>query len=683
MRTFFPAGLLAEATILLALFMAVSVSRLYAQENPSVDSTEIFPPVDSTVAVGDSTVATDSLERRLPVSEEVASLPPVVFSGTSRLYGQLANRQGSFQETPEDFARLELAPSLAFYGAPFTLNVLLSTEQASVRQNINSISIDFDYSRLQGVLMQRAIEKIEEIEAVKQLAETEGGIGRLRDSLGSVADEKIRQLEEVKEYADLDKLREKAITESVDQLDKLGIISGAEKIFMNFPSLSFGVTYPNYTALTLSGVPVTGANIEWNPGNLYLAVAGGQTQRAIRLSSLALDSVRIDPAFKRNLYAARVGFGRKSGGHFYLTGIYTRDDEGSIPLDTNGRKVTPTANYVVGMEVNMPLFDDYFLLQGEAVGSLLTGDLEASDLAGKDLQDVPSFLVDALDPKISSVVDYAFNVRSTLRIPETDSRIFGSIRLVGPAFHSLGVPALRSDQLRYDARIEQKLWRRQILVTGFVRREKDNVFPWKTSTTTISAFGIGLGLNIRRLPYLRLEFAPYTQRYTNTLDTTDIVNQTSTLSATTGYSYLVAGTNASTTLMYSAQNTTTFQGLADYRVGTFSALQSVALEIPLEIQAGVNLSTLSTGGDSSNSITSFDFGASYRAWDVWTTAAGLTLADQAGQGNNLGFYLITSLPIKSYGTVELRAERNVYKSFTIVESSFNEFLLTMTYTTLW
>jgi hypothetical protein len=604
-----------------------------------------------------------------------------IFSGSASVYGQHANRQGSYQQTPADFVRTELAPTFSFYNVPFTVNVLLSTEQSSVRQNINSISLDFNYHKLEGMLMERAYNKVSEIEELKQLSDAAGDVDRLRDSLATLGEEKLRDLDRLKDYADIEKLKDQALSQSLDKLDELGLVSASEKFFANFPAFGVGVTYPNYSQLTLDQVPVTGGNIEWNPGKFYIALAGGKTQRAISVpsSTLFTDSVVADPAYTRTLFAGRIGYGKKDGGHVILTGLYAKDDESSLPIDSAGAPLRPRSNYVLGIDATIPIVEDYVLVQGEAAGSMLTGDISAADI---NQNDIPDWIRKTFDPNISSLLDYAFMIRATIRVPESDTRITGSYRQVGPVFFSLGVPALRNDNLRWDARVEQKFDQRRITATLFARRDADGIVPnFKTAPSSVQSYGVGLGLNFPHYPYLRVEYSPYQQHYTS--GDLAIENTTSLLSATSGYYYRIGSLNASTTLIYSSQNSSTYLGLSDYGVSTITASQSLAFDIPLALGASLSTSQLRAAGDTSTRILSLDLSGSYTAFNIWSSSAGFTLADQGDAGNNVGFFVGSSIAIDRYGVFELRAEKNVYRNLLQNLSNFNEFLLTASFTSTW
>ncbi len=620
-------------------------------------------------------------------ASDATATRPFAFSGSAQLYGQIANRRGTFQQTPDDFLRLDVSPTLSVYNVPFTFHGFFSTEQRTYRQNMNGVSFDLDYHKLEGILLERVYNRLSEYDEVRGAAEAAGSIEHLRDSLEGIGAEKLEEINRLKEYADLDKLKDRAISTGLDKLDELGLVSGAEKFFANFPALGVGVTYPNYSTLTLSGVPVNGFNIEWNPGQFYVAAAYGKTQRAISVPgaignvSGVIDSVLIDPSYTRTLYAARIGVGRKEGGHAFLTGMYSKDDQSSLPVDTVLAPLTPKSNYVIGLDVNVPLVEDYLNVEGEVAGSMLTGDISAADLKSND---IPEFIRTTFDPNISSLIDFAFAAKSTLRIAETDSRLTASIRKVGPVYFSLGAPVLRNDNLRWEGRIEQRLLRGQISATAYYKQDEDNLSPGLKSTlATVTSFGVGLGLNFKGLPYLRAEYAPYQQRYTNVGDAAEVLNKTTMLNLSSGYYYKVAGLDASTTAGYTSLQSNTFQGLSDYGVSTLTLGQTVRFTVPLSLGAIVTQSRLTTAGDTSQTIVSLDLNAAYTAFGIWTNAAGFTVADQSGTDSNLGFFLSSSIPVWDAGFFEVRAEKNVYKNLLVNTANFDEFLMTATFSVNW
>jgi hypothetical protein len=671
--------------IIIALTIAVvaHITPVIAQD---ADTTR---PTDASSA--------DTTLRDLPLRE---SLVPVRFSGDSRLVGQLADRQGLFQELPDDYVRFELTPTLSVYDVPFSAHILLSTEQNERRQSINSVVFGLDFRQLQSSLLGRAYDKVSELRTIKE-SQALAGVEHVRDSLTRLGEEGLRDLERVKNLTSYEKLRERAFSESSSLLQELGVLSSTEKFFMNFPSLEFGVTYPRYTPLTLTSVPVTGANIEFNPGDFYIAFAGGSSQRQrtgeeirrfyTRTTLPELADTVIAPTYNRTLYGGRLGYGKKDGSHFFVTTMWARDDENDPPVDSVmsdslGIPFAAKSNFVFGMDAAVAFAEDMIRFEGEINGSVVNGDVTTP---GFKNDDIPEFLIDIVDPTISSSIDYAYTLRTVVNIADVGTKLSGAVRMIGPGYQSFGAPNLRNDLFRYDLRFEQRLLNRQISFTSFYRHDRDNliggedsVVQLKPATTEITAYGIGVGLSFRKYPYLRLNWAPYHQ--TNDLSGERAVdNTTQTFSAITGYSFRTGSLTNSANLSYTLQNSETSSLAADYGVGALAFNYTAIFEFPLTLSAGIGLSNLTSGSDSTANILSFDLGGSVVAFDIWESSLGITVSTQSDVDSRFGFYLGSTLALWDYGFLDLRAEKNTYQNSFFFADQFEEFVLRTTLSTRW
>ncbi|MCC7439703.1 MAG: hypothetical protein IT211_14550 [Armatimonadetes bacterium] len=607
----------------------------------------------------------------------VPGAPIFRFSGTSMANGESANRQGTGSEIPQRYARWEVTPTISLFGLPFGTHLMLSTEQDLTRQNINSLNMGFSLSaqQLQEQLKQRVYEQVESLMQNEDVAEVEGTISTiegltdpeaLKDSVKKLVP--AEAYDTYAKYKRLEKLQDldgDEILSRSRELDAFGLISGAEKFMLNFPTLGVGVNYPEYTQLSLSGVPVNGVNIEFTPGKFYLALTGGKTQ-----SEVVYDTAgQAQEAFHRELYAGRIGFGRKTGAHFYATVMYAADDPNPLVLD-EFNTLTPKSNYVVGFETRIPLIPNYWTLDAEVLGSMLTGDRESARLQNSD---IPTFITELVDPTISSFVDYALKGNMAVMIPESGTRLQAEAVRIGPGFQSLGAPNLRTDLFRYEGKAEQGIWRRQITVAGSFKQETDNLIEWKSATTTITAYGVGLGLNIRGIPYLRLNYNPYTQqselsndslRATSFGDSQRVENRTGMWNATTGYNYTVAEISMNTNLSYSHQETRTRFGDGDNTANNYNFSQSFGFLFPLSLSASVGLNDqeMAFGGTPIiTKTTTIEASGSYTLFDVWQSTLGVALATQKDTDDKTGFYLSTSFPVWVLGTMEIRAEKNIYK----------------------
>jgi len=443
---------------------------------------------------------------------------------------------------------------------------------------------------------------------------------------------------------------------------------GGEKFFMGIRSLGVGTNYPSYSEYTLGGVPVTGVNIEINPGIFYAAFTAGANQRGI-------DNL----SYSRSLYAGRIGLGKKEGTHLYFTGLYAKDDEGSIKLDPANNTLTPKANYVFGTEAKLNLFGDKLSLQGEGALAVLTRDTRDPELEHKS---IPGWVKNIVDPRISTSFDYSYSGKLAFNNDASATRISLGLKMVGPGYTSLGVPNLRTDQFGYEAKFDQRFFERRVTVGTFYKRYNDNLIQWKRSTTTTTAYGVNLGFNFPRIPFLRLSYSPYSQKNDDLNPLRKVDNTTSVYSIMTGYSYRLGNLNSSTSFTFSRQETKTVSGIGDYRTNSFMVTEAISLNIPLSFTASWGLiQTTSALGDSR--INNLDLGANAQVIDGWSIMGGVNLAIEEGRNRRTGFYVSSNVsPFQGIG-IDIRADRNIYTEQQGALGDYREFIFSATLTARW
>ena len=530
------------------------------------------------------------------------SFSPIKFSGSSRMYGQFSNRQGTNQQVPANYWRWDLNSTLSVYGLPVSMNLFLSSEQSSQRQNMNGMHIYFNPQQF---------------------------------------------------------LREKAMNKF-------------SKVLSWFSKIGIGRTYPRYSLLTLNGVSVTGVNVEFTPGIIYFAVTAGKTQKAISGSEI------IKSTYERNLFATRFGLGKKRSTHLHFTFLHARDNEKSLSNDTTG--AAPKENYLVGTDVNIFLFKRRFNLQGELVASMLTRDINSAEVRKEDLKQVPSWMISSFKPKISSSVDYAYSVKSYLNL--TNTRLSGAVKMIGPGFYSFGVPYLRNDELTYEARIRQNLCKRKISVGSYLRRSRDNLIPWKRTTTISSAYGINLSFRFAKLPYFQLNYAPYFQNNDMEVDSLKTDNKTSLFSVATGYTHKLGDITSSTNFFFSSQHNKTHTDISNYSIQNYSLNESVSFQFPLTLMASLSLYNSNYSRQNSK-IISYDLSGAYAAFKKWRNTFGLRLTNQKKENNKTGFYLMSSFPIRKFGDLNIHAEQNFFRDRGESTKNYDEFVLRVSIVKRW
>jgi hypothetical protein len=636
-------------------------------------------------------------------SDGKTSVIPIALTGNARMEYHDASRMSSFSEIPEKYFNADLNPGIKLYGLPFSANILYSTNQNPNQQNINSFNLNFDFESMRQGLALRLQNAVAEIESAKSLkaddinkirslspAELDSAKALNTDELSNLRNSSEAEIEMAKSLKaeKLNKIRnltpdelESAKSFNADELSNLrnpknltdnlqryASITGPEKLFMSIRSLGIGTNYPSYSEYTLSGVPVTGVNIEINPGIFYAAFTGSTNQRGIDSTS-----------YSRNLYAGRIGLGKKEGTHLYFTGLYAKDDEGSIKLDSANYTLTPKSNYVFGTEAKLNLFSDKLTLEGEGALAVLTRDTRDPELESKS---IPDWLKKLVDPRISTSFDYSYSGKLMFNNDASATRLSLGIKMVGPGYTSLGVPNLRTDQFGYEAKLDQRFFERRVSVGTFFNRYNDNLIKWKQSTTTTTACGVNLGFNFPRIPFLRLSYSPYFQKNDDLNPLSKVDNTTSVYSVMTGYSYRLCNLNSSTSVTFFGQETKTASGISDCRTNSFMVTDAVSLNIPLSFTASWGLIQSSYGlGDSR--INNIDLGANAQVTDGWSIMAGVNSAAEEDRNRKTGFYVSSSIsPFKGIG-IDLRAEQNVYSEQQVAFGDYHEFLFSANLKAQW
>ncbi|MBN2537245.1 hypothetical protein JXB37_03100 [candidate division WOR-3 bacterium] len=393
-------------------------------------------------------------------------------------------------------------------------------------------------------------------------------------------------------------------------------------------AIEVGTCYPAWSPLTLSGEPLTGGLVEINPWAVYLAAAAGRTRRAVEYSDTT------DAAFERMLYAGKFGVGRKEGSHFFLTGLYARDDSGSIdvPLvawDTtifNGdtivdslEAITPEENYLVGAELNLDLFDGAFALEGEAAVSQHTRDTR---MEVEEWDWLPEWARNTLKPRLSTSVDFAWAARPVLTV--LDTRVWGEVEFVGPGYTSLGATGLRRDNFSYGGGIGRDFFDRQLSLAMSLTRERDNNLSSEDSlgneltpvgaTTVFTSWAFDLGCFLRDLPWLQISYGPYVET------SESLSGRSRVLSASAGHDFLTGSVSQSPGVSFSYQDFSSTGGQDDYTAWDVGLSHSVGFPFPLTVSAGAGLANTTNAADTlgAGTTTYFELAPGYTLFNAWS-----------------------------------------------------------------
>jgi hypothetical protein len=603
-----------------------------------------------------------------PEGAGIVSSSLIQFNGNTRLWGQSSNRQGLYQSMPPSFLRWDLSSILSIYGIPISINALVTSEQKYTDQKINYFSIGLSQADLQQQIRLRLAQKISELQELAQ-QKVQQGIEALTDSLRAYSPEKLKdllQIDNIDKLRELQNLKPSDLERRMREVVNMGITTASAGIASLFPTLALGTTFPQYSSLTLGGIPVTGVDVEFTPGPFYFAFTTGAVLEASPgLGSLT--SLMTRSAFDRRITAGRFGLGSKDDTHLYFTGLFGKDDAGSLNRDSIDERITPKANTVLGSEGQLLLFDDRLSLRGEGAISLMTDDVEGAELSDSG---IPSWVQKLFKPNITSSYDYAFSFQGAFALSDKGTTVSALVTRVGPGYTSMGAPYLRKDILRYEGKLEQKLFERQASVSAYYRRDKDNLIPWKQSQTTVSALGLQMALNFRNLPYLRFSYAPLSQQNQSIADSLKVENSISILSAMSGYTFRTdGGLVSSTNVSFISQSGKTETAGGDYSNNNLMINQVIGFDFPLSfsVMGGLTTTRIDT---TTTRLVNIDFSGTYTALEVWQNTFGVSFTRDAVK--RTCFFFNSSVPLGQIATLTAAFEKTAFDDPGIPANNYNE-----------
>lgn len=416
--------------------------------------------------------------------------------------------------------------------------------------------------------------------------------------------------------------------------------------------IEIGTCSPQFTPLTLTGIPVTGGAFEMNPWILYMAGAGGRIQRGVEASDSTV------AAYERTLYAGRFGFGKKKGTHLYFTFLHAGDDTSSInpymlPLPGDSDTVdvlVPQENYVGGVELQLS-FGEHVTILSEVAASQHTRDTRMPELV---LPDAPDWALDFFNPRMSSSFDYAIAVKPVITLQST--KLWGGWKMIGPGYKSFGVPRLRNDNLAIEIGIQQVLFNNGLSVSASYKNEHDNLIDNKASTTYFSSYAFIVGFNFLNIPYVQAMYSPVYQSN----DALGIENKDDVLSVSTGYNFQLGGLYHSPVVSWQHQKHAEQVSQNDYTSNSFSFAENASFAIPLNITAGIGV-TNADYDTTQTRILTMDFGVSYTFFSRWTNTVGYGHTTERDRGNRHAIRFNSSVPLWWLGNANLLLERNFFR----------------------
>ena len=560
---------------------------------------------------------------RYAFSQENSS--DIQFHGRNILTGQYSNDQGLHSEVPKDFLRNDLRMTLSVNGLPIATNFFITTEQRDYKQSINNIRFYIDLNTLK-----RNRSRIK--------AKKEGN----RKGLGML------------------------------------------NFFSNFSTIEVGKVRPNYGELTLQGVSLSGVNIEFTNKIVYAAFATGRLRRA----GQGLDIY--DTTYKRKLMFGKLGFGEKHRTHLYFTYMHIEDEtQGPVmvvdTLNDSTLRSRPKSNTVFGSEFRLSFIRNKWVIDGEIGISFLTRDTENPfeyDYDSTILENIPDFMINIVDPNVTTSFDIAYGVSTKLNLRTTT--ITAGYRLIGAGYTTLGNPNLINDRQTIEGRIDQAINHRKITLSAYFKQYKDNLINWKSGTTVSTFYGIVARFTFPKIPYFQVGFTPSKQETTGDYH---LINDLRILNASTGYSYPIGELDCFTNLGYFYQHANNRNDSTEKFTinNTFTLNQTLRFNFPLNINFNFSYSDIKLL-KIKRKVLLVALSATHQAFDrKWTNKIGGTFMQSRTNSNQnkISLFWDTRVKLWSKGTFGVIIQENLLRTNNPKANDFNEFIARCNLTIGW
>lgn len=580
--------------------------------------------------------------------DSIKKSKPIKLSGSIQTIGQVSEDKLPYQTIPQNYVRTSTQLNADVFGLPFSTGYYHTTEGNQGLNKINNFRLSFNYQQFYSNVRTRLDKKIE-LGKMKQLKSmTPIDITALNDEYNKLRNEllskdyqkkllrnqqvldyavkdtsfkqsyrykkalakqelntskldKLKQLERLKEeylkYSKLADFDAKIATFNLDKpkdfrkaAKRYKITKPSQNIFLSIRKLDLGTFDPDYTVLVLSGVSLTGVNVEVNPGKLYGAFTWGKAvanfDNPLNLSAIAGG---------RNIIAGRVGYGSKDNLLIAVSILKGTDDSGNSVKDSFYDYYLPNNNYVLGIDAT------YKISPSAEVGAEYAKSQNVS--IGPETPSPASEIRSVATPNRDRYSS-AFCAYTSVQFNQNTTKLKFSTRIVDPFYYSFGTPYLRKDNFRIEAKGEQSFWKRQFSMGLTYRRDADNIYELKQGTSTTNTFLYNATLRIKKYPYLMVLYSPNYQSLFNASFNNQITTQVKFYNVIVGYTAstkkVMSNTMVSFTKQYNNSNQPEWKR---YHVNQYALSQSVQLKpVYLTLTGAANYSLPILSNDTGKAI---------------------------------------------------------------------------------
>ena len=318
------------------------------------------------------------------------------------------------------------------------------------------------------------------------------------DSLQNALDDYKQRADQITDQIDEADKSIKKIQTSIQSLKEFNgdnkIAFGEKSLLSKYKNFLFdvkkfeiGLCYPSYSDFLIKGAVIKGVNVEFENTDFFVAFSHGTSVNTFvnPLNAVESNLNKFKQMFdfldfsnqgqQRKLTSMMFGLGKKQGNHLHVGLLYGTGNaymNQYLPLVSSNDK-----NYVIELDgravINKNSFIDFSYGKSSIQGQNEILESNERGFAGV----------------FTSKRTNAALVSIHTQIPKVNTKVQVSVRWLDPYFKSYGVGFMKSDNLRYEIKADQRL-SKQVNVSCLFRKSEDNLlnlFDYKNKLNTIGA----------------------------------------------------------------------------------------------------------------------------------------------------------------------------------------------------
>ncbi len=221
---------------------------------------------------------------------------------------------------------------------------------------------------------------------------------------------------------------------------------------------------PNYSTLTTGDIQVFGVGFDINPGKFILSANYGKSQIAIEPDAI----LNIPGAYRQDLFAARIGFGKIEGSKFVLNIVRIKDDINSVQTQPIG--YDPIEGVTISPLIEVKMFKN-LTLKTETAASIYTNNLLAAPIPfSNEIIDATSDYININDSSVSG-----FSHTTSLQWKSKAFLIGGEVKYIDQGFMPVGFRNIERDIIDYKINTGFKLFKKKLDIKGSFGVRTNNI----------------------------------------------------------------------------------------------------------------------------------------------------------------------------------------------------------------